>query len=158
MTESWAFAKAEISSCLKRYRWCRKDRIDRNVSEIPSKSGGRRKIFIELEKNFSHAESRRSLLDIAIAHVAVCIQHDDHLFAGPNPFGNVCLEIGEKGLSRAKIVILIVEMAHVMTIHALWPIREVGVIRSDDLERNRRAALIPRPGPATESGGVSATA
>ena len=158
IVKSGAFTKFEVSTCLKSYCRCRKDRINRNVSEVPSESGGRRKIIIELEQNFSHAESRKSLIYIAIAHIAVCIEHYYHLFAAPNPFGDFSLKIGEKSLSRATIVVLIVEMIHVLTVRALRPIREAGTIRIDDLEKHRRTALIPRPGPATESGGVSAAA
>ena len=55
MIESGAFTKAEMSTCLQSYRRCRKDRINRNVSEVPNESGGWWKIVIELEKNFSHA-------------------------------------------------------------------------------------------------------
>ena len=97
------------------------------------------------------------MVDLAVAHIAVSIEHYDHLFAGPNSFGNFGLKIGEKGLSRASIIILAVEIVDVLAIRALRPIGEAGAIRSNDLEIKRRAALVPRPGPATESGGVSAT-
>ena len=129
MIKSEAFTNAEVFSCLKSYRRGRKYRINWNVSEVPSESGGRRKIVIELEKNFSHAESRESLIYIAIAHVAVCIEHCYYLFAGPNPFGDFSLKIGEKSLSGATIVVLIVEIVHVLAIRALQPIRETGAIR-----------------------------
>ena len=98
------------------------------------------------------------MVDLAVAHIAISIEHYDHLFAGPNSFGNFGLKIGEKGLLRASIIILVVEMVDVLAIRTVWPIRETGAVRSNDLERNRLAALVAHPGAATETGGVSAAA
>ena len=78
------------------------------------------------------------MIYFSLLYVAVSIQHADNLFPYTCPFGHICFEISKKGfLSRAAIVILIVEMVGVLTIYTMWVIREARMICSGDLERNR---------------------
>ena len=158
MIESGAFPKAEVSACLKSDRRCCEDPVDRDVPKVPSKSRRGRKLVVELEKNFAHAKSRESLINIAVANIAVCIKHYYYLFAGSNPFRDFRFKIAEKGFTGAAIVVLVIQMVHVLTVRALRALRKTWTIRRNDFERHRSAALVPRPSPATESGRISAAA
>ena len=78
------------------------------------------------------------MVHVSVTHAAVSIQHDNHLFAGLNPFSKVCFKIGKK--RRASLIVLVIEMVDALVVLTLRPIGEARTVHSNDLEQNIRAA------------------
>jgi hypothetical protein len=97
MVEAGSGAETEVTPCLELYRRGSKNPIDRDVIQITRERRSDWEIRIELEENFAHACVKEHLIDLAVSHIAISVEHDNNLLTSQNPLPYFFGQILEKG-------------------------------------------------------------
>ena len=109
-------SESEVSSSTDEHGGRCEDAINGNRLLVARESSSSVQLGVECEEHFTHSHVRERLVDFTVSDIAVGVEYHDDLLTVLYPGSQLFLDVVQKGLPRAAVVILIIKIVHVLTV------------------------------------------